>query len=407
MSENLEQLLSSLKTEQKSFLDKAAEEQKAHGTILTETKTKVDAIQAQVDAIDVKLATKLTSEQAQGSTLVKTFKEDEGVQRLLKDRKGHAVVTIKGSDMAELMQRKTVISDIISGSNGSDTLNPVGASTSGVLTIDRTPGIVPEARQILKLRGVLNSRPTIAQIVDFVKVSSPLAIASPVAEGALKPENSLSFATVSEKVRLLATWIPATRQVLDDFAELMDFIKTSLPYYVDKAEELQMLSGDGTGENLHGILSQASSFNSSNLPAAAKGWTKLDVVAAAIQQVNAIYELQPTFVVVHPNDWWGIRLTKTTFGSYILGDPQSLGNPTIFGLDVVVTTSIAQGTFLVGSGSPIAIEIRDRMDMQVEISTEHSDYFVRNLVAIRAEKRLALLTKRPASFVTGTFTTSP
>jgi hypothetical protein len=39
-----------------------------------------------------------------------------------------------------------------------------------------------------------------------------------------------------------------------------------------------------------------------------------------------------------------------------------------------------------------AAERRDRMEMQVEISTEHSDYFVRNLVAVRAEKRLALVT---------------
>jgi HK97 family phage major capsid protein len=68
---------------------------------------------------------------------------------------------------------------------------------------------------------------------------------------------------------------------------------------------------------------------------------------------------------------------------------------------------IAPGSFLVGSGSPVAAEIRDRMEMTVEISTEHSDYFTRNLVAIRAEKRLALITKRPNSFVTGTFTTSP
>jgi hypothetical protein len=45
--------------------------------------------------------------------------------------------------------------------------------------------------------------------------------------------------------------------------------------------------------------------------------------------------------------------------------------------------------------------------MTVEISTEHADYFVRNLVAVRAEKRLALVTKRPASFVSGSFTTSP
>jgi hypothetical protein len=45
--------------------------------------------------------------------------------------------------------------------------------------------------------------------------------------------------------------------------------------------------------------------------------------------------------------------------------------------------------------------------MQVEISTQHADFFVLNQVAIRAEKRLALVVKRPASFIRGTFTQSP
>jgi HK97 family phage major capsid protein len=102
-----------------------------------------------------------------------------------------------------------------------------------------------------------------------------------------------------------------------------------------------------------------------------------------------------------------MRLTKDQFGRYILGDPQSMVRPNIFGLDVVSTTSISNGTFLVGSGDPVAAEIRDRMEMQVEISTSHADFFVKNQLAIRAEKRLALVCKRPASFLTGTFTQSP
>jgi HK97 family phage major capsid protein len=68
---------------------------------------------------------------------------------------------------------------------------------------------------------------------------------------------------------------------------------------------------------------------------------------------------------------------------------------------------MVSGQFLVGTGNPIACEIRDRMEMQVEISTEHASYFTSNLVAIRAEKRVAIIVKRPASFVSGSFTTSP
>jgi HK97 family phage major capsid protein len=368
-------------------------------------------LQIQVDAIDCKLATKhygdFSSFGNGAASLQKNLSENEGIQRLVRDKRGTAVLQLKGAEVAELMSRKTIISGITSGSTGTDTLNPVGASTSGVLQIDRIPGITPEARQVLKLRNVLSARPTTMQVVDFIKVTSPMTIASPVPEASVKPENSLTFASQSEKVRLLATWIPATRQVLDDFTELMGFIQSSLPFYVNLEEELQLLAGDNTGENLHGLVPQASSFNTSLLPSAAKGWNKIDVIGCAVKQINAAKEIDPSFVVMHTNDWWDITLTKDSLGRYLLGDPSSLTTPRVFGLDVVPTTSIAQGTFLVGSGSPVAAEIRDRMEMQVEISTEHQDYFVRNLVAIRAEKRLALVTKRAASFVTGTFTTSP
>lgn len=366
----------------------------------------VNRLQTQVDAIDVKLAQRHTSE-LPGKSLADALKENEGVSRILRDRKGRAYIDLDAQQVGAIMGRKSVISAVTSGSAGSDTLNPVGLSTTGVLQIDRIPGITPEARQVLKIRDVLSARPTTMAVVDFVKVTSPMSVASPVAEASLKPENSLTFASVSEKVKLIATWIPATRQVLDDLTELMGFIQTSLPYYIDLEEELQLLSGDNAGEDLHGIIPQAAAFNSSLLPSAAKGWNKIDVVGTAIQQINAAKEIDPTFIVLNVNDWWGIRLTKDGFGRYILGDPQSTVSPNIFGLNVISTTSIPQGNFLVGSGSPVAAEIRDRMGMQIEISTEHSDYFVRNLIAVRAEKRLAMVTKRPNSFVSGTFTTSP
>jgi HK97 family phage major capsid protein len=402
----LKDQLTALQGELKSYVDKAEQERKDYGAMSTKTTESITKLQSQVDAIDTKLATRHLQEPVTGSALKTAVTEDESMQRLLRNRKGHASFTLKGNAMVELMGYKTVISATGSGSDGEDTLNPVGVATTGVLQIQRTPGITPEARQVLKIRDVLSASPTTMAVVDFVKVSSPMSIGSPVPEASLKPENSLTFQSVSEKVRLIATWIPATRQVLDDMTELMSFIKTSLPYYINLEEELQLLAGDDTGENLHGLIPQAVSFNT-GLLTPAQGWTRIDVIARAVQQINALKEIDPTFVILNTNDWWSLRLTKDSFGRYILGDPQIMSRPNIFGLDVVFTTSIAQGSFLVGSGSPIAAQIRDRMEMQVEISTENQDYFVRNLVAIRAEKRLALLTKRPNSFVSGTFTTSP
>jgi HK97 family phage major capsid protein len=177
-----------------------------------------------------------------------------------------------------------------------------------------------------------------------------------------------------------------------------------LRYYTDLEEERQLLYGDGTGENLNGLNTQATSFNTGLL---GSGWTRIDVVARAVQQLAMVSEFTPTFIAMNPSSWWSIRLTKTTQGEYILGDPQADVAPRMFTLRVIPTNSITGNGFLLGSGNPAAAEIRDRMETQVEISTQHSDYFTKNLIAIRAEKRLALLVKRPGSFITGSFSSSP
>ena len=401
----MEAKLLALQAELKTHFEKAAEQQAKHGTISEELRTKIDAVQRQVDAIDSKLAAHVPASEEEDSFETQ-MKNDAGVQRLLKDKRGNAVITFTGKTARTLFERKTTISDAA-----------VGSAISGVLQIGRLPDITMEPRQQLTIRDLLTATPTTFQVVDFVKVLAPMTIASPVAEASTKPENAVTFTTVSERAKTIATWIPATRQVLDDFSELMTFIRTMMPYYVNLAEEQQILSGDGTGENLHGLIPQASAF-SAGLLDPKTGWNKIDIIGRAIQQLTAAKELMPTFCVVHPNDWWDIRLTKDGFGRYILGNPQQgsltnagmgITNPTqnIFGLTVDPTTSIAQGTFLVGSGNPIASEIRDRMEMQIDVSTEHSTFFTQNLVAVRAEKRLALITRRPGSFITGTFNTSP
>ena len=402
----MDEKLLALQAELKSWFEKAAAEQKSNGSILEQTKARIEALQKQTDAMDAKLANAALGVSEEKDQFEETLKNDESVQRLLKDKRGNAIINFTGKTARSLFERKTTV-----------TTGAVGFATTGVLPIGRLDGITAEPRQQLTIRDLLSASPTTFQVIDFVKVLQAMTIASPVVEAGLKPENAVTFTTVSERVKTIATWIPATRQVLDDFSELLTFIRTMMPFYVNLAEELQLLSGDGTGENLHGLIPQATAFQV-GLLSATKGWNKIDILGRAIQQITAAKEMQPTFVVMHPNDWWDIRLTKDSFGRYILGDPQqgsftqtgfgvTVPSQNIFGLTVDATTNIAAGTFLVGSGNPIAAEIRDRMEMQIDISTEHADFFTKNLVAVRAEKRLALITRRPGSYVTGSFSTSP
>jgi HK97 family phage major capsid protein len=348
-------------------------------------------LRAQTDEID--LRTKAGGHIANYTatpTMLEKLKESEAFQRLLSDRRGSAIITLSGADAEQMLARKTVI-----------TASGAGFPTTGVMQSDRDSGIVVEARQALTLRDMLTSRPTTAGMVDFVKVTTPLGLASPQVEASMKAENAVSFVSSSARVRTLATWIPASKQILDDFVELAAFLETSLSYYVNLEEELQMLSGDNTGENLNGLIPQSAAFNTALLTGS--GNTDIDQIGAAVQQLTSAKEIAPSFVVLNPRDWWNIRRLKDTLGRYIVGDPQTSARALLFDLNVVATTSIAAGTFLVGSGNPAAVEIRDRMELQFEVSTEYLDYFTRNLVACRAEKRLALVCKRPSSFITGSF----
>jgi HK97 family phage major capsid protein len=125
----------------------------------------------------------------------------------------------------------------------------------------------------------------------------------------------------------------------------------------------------------------------------------LDVLRKAITQLQLAYHV-PTGIVLHPTDWEGIELQKNTLGDYLevtLTDAN--GNPVAWRCPVVPTVAIAAGTFLVGDFQSALV--RDRQLATVEISNSHSDFFARNLLAIRAEQREGLEIHRPAGFVTG------
>jgi HK97 family phage major capsid protein len=74
----------------------------------------------------------------------------------------------------------------------------------------------------------------------------------------------------------------------------------------------------------------------------------------------------------------------------------------LWGLPVVDTPAMAVDSFLVGAFR-FGATLYDRMGVEILISTENADDFEKNLATMRAEERIALAVKRPASFVVGDF----
>lgn len=259
------------------------------------------------------------------------------------------------------------------------------------------PNNLPQ--RVMRVRDLLPVVGISTGAVEYPKQTTRTNAADVVAEGAAKPESAYGWTMETVTPKVIAHWVPASRQILDDAPQLRDTINTELLYGLMLKEEEQLLTGSGTGENLDGLITNSTGYSAPIDPAGTE--TMLDTLALAILQ-NAIAEEPADGIIVHPSDWMRMRLLKDADGKYILGDPATAVSPVLFGLPVVATQAMEIDKFLVGNFRRAAT-LYDRWTPRVEISTEHADFFTRNLVAILAEERLALAVKNAAALTYGDF----
>ena len=93
-------------------------------------------------------------------------------------------------------------------------------------------------------------------------------------------------------------------------------------------------------------------------------------------------------------------MAKDTAGKYLIGDPSAGPEAlaTLWGLKVVVSDSVTQNTALVGDFRYAVLW--ERESVNVMVSDQHADFFIRNLLAILAEMRAAFGVLDPQAFCT-------
>ncbi|KAB2712789.1 phage major capsid protein [Brucella intermedia] len=280
--------------------------------------------------------------------------------------------------------------------SGNTTVGAGRSAGTSLVPGQRVPGIIAPPNRQLTIRDLIAPGQTSAASVEFVKETGFTNSAAPVAEGTQKPKSDLTFDMETTPVRTLAHIFKASRQILDDAPGLASYINARGTYGLKFVEEGQLLNGDGTGQNLHGILPQASAFAPAFTP---ENETAIDRLRLAILQV-ILAEYPASGFVLHPTDWTKIELTKDLGGNYIVGNAQSPIGPSLWNLPVVQTQAISAGKFLTGAFN-LGAQIFDRMGVEVLLSSENDKDFEINMFTIRIEERLALAVYRPEAFVTG------
>ncbi|EPP2395336.1 phage major capsid protein, partial [Salmonella enterica subsp. enterica serovar Meleagridis] len=261
-------------------------------------------------------------------------------------------------------------------------------------------GIDTAPKQRLFIRDLIAPGRTSSPAIFWVQQTGFTNKAAVVAENTTKPYSDIAFATKITPVTTIAHMFKASKQILDDFAQLQSTVDAEMRYGLKYVEEQEILFGDGTGVHLHGIVPQASAFSAEFRVEQQNG---IDDLRLAMLQAQ-LARFPASGHVLHFIDWAKIELTKDTLGRYILANPSGLTGPTLWGLPVVATEAAAfKGKFLTGAFNAGA-QIFDREDANVVISTENADDFEKNMISIRCEERLALAVKRPEAFIYGSFT---
>lgn len=278
------------------------------------------------------------------------------------------------------------------------------AASGGGFTInDRYPGVVDLRQHQLTVLDLITRLTTSSDTIDWVQQDTFTNAAATVAEATAtsgtsgtKAESELAYSLQSSPVTTIAHWIPVTTRMLSDYPAIKGMIDNALMLGLDLALEAQILTGNNSAPNLNGILNNSSvqtqALGSDSVPDAMfKAMVKVQVTGLAV----------PNAFVFNPLDWQDIRLLRENastglLGQYLFGPPSVTGPATLWGRPVVESIGLTQNTGLVADFSALSMILWDRE--QAVVRTGYVDQmFIRNMVALLAEIRVAFTFMRPTA----------
>lgn len=342
-----------------------------------EALTKLNELTAQVSDLEQKSARGGADDDKRPRTMGEMFTEDDNVKAFLEGS------PTKGKADLEVKATLTTLTTAAPGSVGDGVQNT------------RIPGVVELPQRRMTVRDLITPGQMDGNTLEYVRETGFNNNAAPVAESAFKPQSDIELDLITTSARVIAHTMKASRQALDDVPMLRSMIDQRLLYGLQYQEENQLLNGDGTGQNLTGLIPSATAYSAEFAPSAE---TAIDKMRLAMLQA-ALAEYPATGHVMHPTDWARIELTKDSEGRYIIGNPQGSLTPTLWALPVVATQAIAVDKFLTGAFR-LGAQLFDRWMARVEVGYENDD-FTRNLITMLAEERLALAIYRPEAFIYG------
>jgi HK97 family phage major capsid protein len=288
---------------------------------------------------------------------------------------------------------------------------PGSGTGGGLIPVPQViPGVVGKLFQPLTLEALLSAGQATTSTVRYAVEGTATSGAAGVAEAGLKPESTLAFSTVDERVKKVATSIVVSDELLSDGPAVQAFVNGELLRFVNIEVERQLLRGTAGGDEVQGLLT------SRNVPVYTAGTAQGNIAEQLFKAANSMRGsafIEPDWFVVHPDDYQKLRLLKDNSGQLYFGGPNTgsygvgqggAASPQIAGASDLVWGKPCYVSPIVGSGTAVVgtragAQVWSRGGPSVEATNSHGTLFTTDLVAIRAGRRLALTLYRSNAYV--------
>lgn len=363
-------------------------------------------IKAEIDELQAKIA---LAEQKQGmlaamNAAAPVHKSAGGAHkpRTLGEK---AVADVKAADTSERFSVtvKAGDGDSTAATPADPVVNTVPATYAPAITEVR-PDVLPGARRPLTIVDLFDDEPTekdsITYFVETAATGSPAAIG----ENGLYPEIKFGEpAAHTDSLKKIGCVYRESDELLSDAPRLAKSIDGRAQYMMDIRKEDQVMSGDGTGNNVKGLL------NTSGLQTAKA--TSYDAAIDLVKTAKvSIKKNTPGFradaIVLNDEDWDVLTSIKDKNGQYLAGGPftgqygngQFAEEAPMWGLKMVPSQAVPKNTIIVGAFKMGGSYVH-KGGRQVDITNSDGDDFSNGRIAVRPSERGTLAVRYPAAFV--------
>ena len=259
-------------------------------------------------------------------------------------------------------------------------------------------GLIAPAGRPLVLANVLRKEETSSNLVRIVQdVQADSDANADVPEGSAYTVADEYPVPYDYPVVDTAVILPVSEDFTKDVPTALSYLTKRLGYLVQRAEESQLVNGNGTPPSMLGLLNASNASETASATTLAAG--SIGINTAIAELIAMTYNnsgCAPEWIAMNADNWFSYATQLATAdGDYQAGHANQPGPRTLWNLPVVLSNAIPDANVIVGSSAAVGRWVHTS-GLRVELSTGYGSYFGQGLIAVRGKIRSTLAYEFPS-----------